>query len=230
MAANCDSNAFAASDSPSDADKNGTEDCDVAALPLLGVRAGVRAVHNPNSARRISNKSRAFTLIELVLVMALLTIVLAVAFPSLRNFFRGRNLDSEARRFLALTRYAQSRAVSEGVPMVLWIDAKQRTYGLQAQTGYLDEDDKAVEFALDETLEFKVTTPSVRQTAMQRNETVSVAGNLPAIRYSPDGFIGQTSPDEVTIRQGDEDAVVFAPNANRLNYEIQPTKPQLARR
>ena len=180
---------------------------------------------------------RAFTLIELVLVMALLTIVLAVAFPSLRNFFRGRNLDSEARRFLALTRYAQSRAVSEGVPMVLWIDAKQRTYGLQAQTGYLDEDDKAVEFELDETLEFKVTNPTARRTSMQRNETMfaagnllPVAGNLPAIRYSPDGFIGQTSPDEVIIRQGDEDAVVFAPNANRLNYEIQPTKPQLARR
>src|SRR5262245_1918099 len=175
------------------------------------------------------NRARAFTLIEVVLVMALLTVVLAIAFPSLRSFFRGRNLDSEARRFLALTRYAQSRAVSEGVPMVLWIDAKQRAYGLQAQAGYLDEDDKAVEFELDETLEFKVTTPLVRPTSMQRNETASIAGNLPAIRYSPDGFIGPTSPDEVIIRQGDEDAVVFAPNANRLNYEIQPTRPQLAR-
>ena len=173
---------------------------------------------------------RAFTLIELVLVMALLLIVLAVAFPSLRHFFRGRNLDSEARRFLALTHYAQSRAVSEGVPMVLWIDAKQQTYGLQAQTGYLDVDDKAVEFKLDETLEFKVSTPLVVQSSMQRSQTASVAGNLPAIRYSPDGFIDQASPNEVIIRQGDEDAVVFAPNANHLNYEIQPTRPQLARR
>jgi type II secretion system protein H len=180
--------------------------------------------------QRHLSRAPAFTLIELVLVMALLAIVLAVAFPSLRNFFRGRNLDSEAHRFLALTRYAQSRAVSEGVPMVLWIDERQHTYGLQAQTGYLDEDDKAIEFKLDETLEFKVTAPLLRQTAMQRNEIAAVAGNLPAIRYSPDGFIGSTSPEEVTIRQGDEDAVVFMPNANRLNYEIQPTKPQLARR
>lgn len=193
--------------------------------------AGLRPVPDSQDAcPALPRARRAFTLIELVLVMALLTIVLAVAFPSLRNFFRGRNLDSEARRFLALTRYAQSRAVSEGVPMVLWIDQKERTYGLQAQSGYLDEDDKAIEFTLDETLEFKVTTAMVRQTAMQRNEIAAVAGNLPAIRYSPDGFIGQTSPDEVMIRQGDEDAVVFAPNANRLNYEIQPTRPQLARR
>ena len=67
-----------------------------------------------------------FTLIELMLVLTLLLIVIGVAFPSLQHFFRGRNLDSEARRFLSLTRYGQSRAVSEGVPMVLWIDARNR--------------------------------------------------------------------------------------------------------
>jgi len=46
--------------------------------------------------------AQAFTLIELMLVMAILLIVLAVSFPSLRGFFRGRNLDNEARRFLSL--------------------------------------------------------------------------------------------------------------------------------
>ncbi len=59
------------------------------------------------------DRARAFTLIELILVMALLLIVIGVALPSLKRFFHGRNLDSEARRFLSLTRYGQSRAVSE---------------------------------------------------------------------------------------------------------------------
>ncbi len=71
--------------------------------------------------RAEANCAGAFTLIELILVMAMLAIVISVALPSLKGFFRGRNLDSEARRFLSLTRYGQSRAVSEGVPMVLWI-------------------------------------------------------------------------------------------------------------
>src|SRR4030095_5231078 len=97
--------------------------------------------------------SHGFTLSELVLVMAMLGIVLAVAFPSLTHFFRGRNLDSEARRFLSLTRYGQSRAVSEGVPMVLWIDTRQKSYGLQAQTGYADTDTNAVQFNLDKDLQ-----------------------------------------------------------------------------
>ncbi|MCX6930914.1 MAG: prepilin-type N-terminal cleavage/methylation domain-containing protein, partial [Verrucomicrobia bacterium] len=63
----------------------------------------------------------AFTLIELILVMALLTIVISLTAPSLSKFFRGRTLDSEARRLLALTRSGQSRAVSEGMPMDLWV-------------------------------------------------------------------------------------------------------------
>src|SRR6184192_239420 len=65
----------------------------------------------------------AFTLIELILVMTILTIAISVTAPALANFFRGRSLDSEARRLLALTRQGQSRAVSEGLPMELWIDA-----------------------------------------------------------------------------------------------------------
>src|SRR5213082_1481480 len=86
----------------------------------------------------------AFTLIELVLVMTILLIVFSVALPSLKGFFRGRNLDSEARRFLSLTRYGQSRAVSEGVPMVLWMRPRQGTYGLEQDRGYAEVDRKAV--------------------------------------------------------------------------------------
>src|ERR1043166_3717524 len=57
---------------------------------------------------------RAFTLIELIVVMTLLVAVISIALPSLGGFFRGRTLDSEARRMLALTRQGQSRAVAEG--------------------------------------------------------------------------------------------------------------------
>src|SRR4051794_2206607 len=64
---------------------------------------------------------KAFTLIELILVMTVLTIPASITAPALANFFRGRTLDSEARRILALTRQGQNRAVSEGLPMELWL-------------------------------------------------------------------------------------------------------------
>ena len=193
---------------------------------LPGMRTSrVQAGHCPTL------RSRGFTLIELVLVMAMLLIVLAVSFPSLRGFFRGRNLDSEARRFLSLTRYAQNRAVSEGYPMILWIDAKQRTYGMQAQTGYLDEDAKSVEYKIDETLELEVTRPIlVRATSTQRNAASSVVGNLPSIRFTPDGFYADSSPEQIILRQDDKEEVVIARTGNRIGYEIQTSNQQSTRR
>src|SRR5512143_2179039 len=90
-------------------------------------RTGRQARPTPllRAARNLQVVARAFTLIELILVMALLTIVISLTAPKLSRFFHGRTLDSEARRLLALTRSGQSRAVSEGLPMDLWVDAKQ---------------------------------------------------------------------------------------------------------
>jgi type IV fimbrial biogenesis protein FimT len=176
---------------------------------------------------RAPKGSRAFTLIELLIVMALLLIVLGVTFPSLKNFFKGRTLDSEARRFLSLTRYGQSRAVSEGVPMVLWVDVRERTYGLQVQAGYLANDTKAIEYDLDDDLQIEVSTPPATAFPLPNNNTAQVAGNLPAIRFTPDGFIGETSPETIQIREGQDRenaAIWISQNANRLNYEIRASQ------
>jgi len=170
--------------------------------------------------------------------MTLLLIVVGVGFPSLRNFFHGRTLDSEARRFLTLTRYAQSRAVSEGVPMVLWVDVRERTYGLQAQAGYLDTDGKAVEYELEEDLQMEVSAPLVRTTTTtamsnQRTRTTSGLGHLPAIRFTPDGFVGETSPETVQFRESaerDSSAIWITQAPNRLTYEISANPPATFRR
>jgi type II secretion system protein H len=187
---------------------------------------------------RIGNRndnapSGAFTLIELVLVMALLAIVLAVAFPSLTHFFRGRNIEAEARRFLSLTHYGQSRAVSEGVPMVLWIDTRQRTFGLEAATGYVETDTKAVEFTLDKDVQVEISVPRVLVRSTQLDQSARATANTPMIRFSPDGFISETSPDFIVFRderdKGDA-GIALAPNATHLSYEIQANYASYAHR
>src|SRR5258705_4535465 len=99
----------------------------------------------------------AFTLIELILVMTILTIAVSITAPALANFFRGRTLDSEARRLLSLTRQGQSRAVSEGVPMELWLDTAHNSYGLEAEPSYEAKDTKAVDISLDSDLQLQDT-------------------------------------------------------------------------
>src|SRR5271170_18854 len=64
-----------------------------------------------------SGHRRAFTLIELIFVLALLVIITSIAVPRMSGFIRGRALDSESRQLMALMHEAQSRAASEGMPM-----------------------------------------------------------------------------------------------------------------
>lgn len=168
-----------------------------------------------------------FTLIELILVLALLAIVLAVSSPALSRFFKGRGLESEARRFLALTRAAQSRAVSEGVPMVVWLDTKQRNYGLNADKSYVEDDPNAVEFAMDTTLQidarFSAEASFANRAAAFKNEKLNASG-LYLLHFNPDGFVSLSSPEAVMFRQGKDAELWVAQSRNRLNYEIQAGK------
>ena len=182
--------------------------------------------------RAAATKS-AFTLIELILVLVLLAVVIAISAPSLSRFFRGRSLDSEARRLLALTRHAQSRAVSEGVPMVLWLETKQHTYGLNADKTFVTDDSQAEQFSVDDTLEVEVRFSAAAQAAGQssafKSERQETTGRY-TLRFNPDGFVSPSSPDIVIFRQADKSELWVAQGRNRLNYEIQASQLPLARR
>ena len=164
--------------------------------------------------------------------MVLLAVVIAISALSLSRFFRSRSLESEARRFMALTRHAQSRAVSEGVPIVLWVETKQRIYGLNADRTFIPEDPQYEQFTLDESLEFEVRLSSEAQNAGQmsqfKNERQATSG-LYLLRFNPDGFVSASSPDTVIFRQGKSDELSVTQSRNRLSYEIQAGK-QIARR
>ena len=178
--------------------------------------------NNRPASLKTPARARGFTLIELILVMVLLLVVLAVSAPSLQGFFKGRNLDSEARRILSLTVYGQSRAISEGIPMLLWFDPRQRIYGLRAASSYLDIDPKSLEYSLDRDLEIEVRTQPLVSGVLLAPFIDQVVGNIPTIRFSPDGSIAETSPLEILLIQAQKDAVALSLSTNRLRYEIRP--------
>ena len=186
------------------------------------------------AARFAHQAQRGFTLIELILVMALLTIVISLTAPRLSRFFHGRTLDSEARRLLALTRSGQSRAVSEGVPMDLWVDAQQGTFGLVAEPSYETSDPKAVDFTLDSGLEIAVVNKTIVAPAntMNRSRQASIASvprvnlvhaTLPTIRFLPDGSIGESSPQMLHLTSSDSGSLWLALSRDALSYEIRST-------
>jgi type II secretion system protein H len=161
----------------------------------------------------LAHRKLGFTLIELILVMAILMIVVGLALPSLKGFFRGRNLDSEAIRFLALTRYGLSRAVSEGVPMELWINTRLGAYGLREEIGYTEGDRKAQEFKVDPDLRIAV--------AQGPRSTRGKGSLLPSIHFSPEGVISEPSVGGVCLQQGNTPPIWIVELANGLGYEIE---------
>lgn len=176
----------------------------------------------------------AFTLIELILVMALLSVVIAVAAPTLSHFFHGRKLDSEARRFVALTRYAQNCAVSEGLPMVLWIDQLERTYGLREDDGYALRDLPLQSALVGERKGHEIVDvkqPEFRLAEDLRFELVEggrTNGRIVTLRFLPDGAIDEGSLRSLLILQENRrkpqeaatDMLWIAQALNRSRYEI----------
>lgn len=76
---------------------------------------------------------RAFTLIELILVLVILAIVAAAVAPSLRAFGVGRSNQDAATMVLAMADYARTQAASEGRPYRLNVDPQKGTIWLTVQ-------------------------------------------------------------------------------------------------
>ena len=178
---------------------------------------------------RAPRGNHGFTFVELLLVMALMVMMLSIAAPSLANFFRGRTLDSEARRLLALTHHGYSRAVSEGVPMVLWFDAGQKKYGLKEAAGWIDQDPRAVEFPLDPDLKLQIQPAQPRKTSAAFGNRLA---NVPvttsqretdSIRFLPDGTIDESSPRAVSLTDRDGISRWLTVTTNNLAYELRTT-------
>jgi prepilin-type N-terminal cleavage/methylation domain-containing protein len=175
----------------------------------------------------------AFTLVELVVVMSIMVVVVAVAAPSFKAFLHGRNLEDEARRFLSLTRYGQSRAVSEGLPADLWMNVKTSQYGLATSGGYTETWTNPISFTLDSDVTMQVSASAALPTTRSNFWTPLIMGSrglASVIHFQPDGFISDSSPQSIHFRQGTDPEIWVVENANHQRYDLNLNPPQNGRK
>ena len=169
------------------------------------------------------HSQRAFTLVEMILVMALMVVAVSFVAPQLSGFFRGRTLKSEGKQIIALMHQGQSRAVSGGVPMVLWFDPQAQKYGLEEEPGYTDKDPDAVEFQLEENLKFEIPQDDPGTTVSSQTSRDTLRAGLPQINFLPDGTIAETSPRTIKIVDNDGPSLSLTQSRDRNQYDIATT-------
>jgi type II secretion system protein H len=154
-------------------------------------------------------RAGAFTLVELVLVMALLCVILGLAAPSLSRSMHQRNLAQEATRLLAVTEYARDEAVSQGAPMVVWIDADTGHFGAKAMPGYEDSGARSKEFTLLDGLHFDT-----------QGTSVGSAGEADAAEFTTDGTLDPSSQTSLRLVDRSNSAIEITQTSDAWGYEI----------
>jgi len=155
-----------------------------------------------------NRRSLGFTLIELILVMALLAIVMAIAAPSLSRSMRQRNLDGEAARLLAATEYARDEAISQGVPMTVWIDPEGRRFGIEPKEGFLGNETRIREFSVDPDIGLEIANAVVKR------------GIVEAMEFAPDGTPALTNVESVVLKDRFNSVLTLAQTTDGWGYEI----------
>lgn len=183
-------------------------------------RLGCPAFHSSCVMR---HSQSGFTLIEMILIMALLVIGISIVAPHMGEFFKGRTLKSEANQIISLTRMAQSRAVSGGVPIVLWFDTSAQKYGIEEEPGYNEKDPDAVEFKLDENLKLEIADSDITSVTPGASDADPARAGLPQIIFLPDGTLGENSPQTIKIKGQNDTSVSVTQTRDGMQYEIATT-------
>jgi type II secretion system protein H len=148
----------------------------------------------------------AFTLVELILVMAVLATIMAISAPSLSRTIRGRKLQQEASRFLALTEFAREEAISQGVPVVIWLDSDGQRYGVEPKQGY-SSIELHREYPLQTDISFGKTTGALQKDSV-------------AIEFAPDGTLETSSVQEVQFVDRFQSEISVSQRTDHWGYEI----------
>lgn len=156
-----------------------------------------------------SRFAQAFTLIELIVVMALLATFLALSAPSLSRSFKARGLEQEATQLLAITEYARDEAISQGVPMTVWITPDTGDYGVSIKENFPGDKSREKSISLNSDFRFDPV-----------DATTDSNGHIIAAELEPDGTLAPESLAALRIVNRSEEGISVSQTADGLGYEI----------
>ena len=113
--------------------------------------------------------------------------------------------------------------------MDLWIDQAQSAYGLCAEPSYDAADPKGETYPLNNLLIQAISLTSESANSSSRPAPadspstrlfLKAHAELPSIRFLPNGFVSETSPEVVSLSTPDGETLLLVINENRISYVL----------
>ena len=153
------------------------------------------------------NNESAFTLLELLCVIALLGMLTMVAMPAVSDLSRKRNLDIAARSIATEIRKCQQKSIVSGHPQCIEFMLYNPYYDYRVKDCFTNETER---FLLPEGIYINSTTIS------------KAGGSNPCLRYFPEGTV--SGAGTLVLRNGQDNLsyVIIAPVTGRVRISDQP--------
>lgn len=153
-------------------------------------------------------RARAFTLIELILVMSIIVLIAGMVAPSLNGFTAGRRVRYSATQLVSLANYARTQSISEA-------RAYRLNFDLSAEKYWLTADDGTGTFAaLPGDLGEQHTAPDGVKITMD----IAKQPDGQYIAFQPDGTV---DPSHITLIDANGGSTIVACESATENYHVQ---------